>query len=75
MTKAPIRSVAGHVLATGEATDDEALRLAGAVLGEDAPMATEKSREDLTRILAKIDGVEGQTERANAIRAQLETMG
>lgn len=75
MTKSPIRSVAGHVLATGEATDDEALRLAGAVLGDDAPMATEKSREDLTRILAKIDGVEGQTERANAIRAQLGEMG
>lgn len=74
MTKAAIRSVAGHVLATGEATDDEALRLAGAVLGEDTPMATEKSREDLTRILAKIDGVEGQTERANAIRKQLEEM-
>lgn len=74
MTKAPIRSVAGHVLATGEATEDEALRLAGAVLGNDAPTTSVKSKEDLTRILAKIDGVEGQTERANAIRNQLEQM-
>lgn len=74
MTKANIRSVAGHVLATGEATGDEALRLAGAVLGEDAPTPSVKSKEDLTRILAKIDGVEGQSERANAIRAQLESM-
>lgn len=75
MTKANIRSVAGHVLATGEATDDEALRLAGAVLGDDRLPPSVKSREDLTRILAKIDGVEGQTERANAIRAQLDGMG
>lgn len=75
MNKAAIRSVAGHVLATGEATDEEVLRLAGAVLGDDTPPPSVKSREDLTRILAKIDGVEGQTERANAIRAQLEAMG
>lgn len=75
MTKSPIRSVAGHVLATGEATDDEVRRLAGAVLGDDGPMPSVKSREDLERILAKIDGVEGQSERANAIRAQLESMG
>lgn len=74
-SKAPIRSVAGHVLATGEATDDEALRLAGAVLGEDAPTPSVKSKEDMTRILAKIDGIEGQGERANAIRAQLGEMG
>lgn len=75
MTKAPIRSVAGHVLATGEATEDEVRRLAGAVLGDDSLTPSVKSREDLTRILAKIDGVEGQTERANAIRKQLEAMG
>ena len=74
MTKAAIRSVAGHVLATGEATDDEALRLAGAVLGNDASPQTVKSREDLTRILSKIEGVEGQAERAKAIRKQLEGM-
>lgn len=74
MTKTPIRSVAGHVLATGEATDDEVRRLAGAVLGDDSLTPSVKSKEDLTRILAKIDGVEGQTERANAIRKQLEQM-
>lgn len=71
MTKSPIRSVAGHVLATGEATDDEVRRLAGAVLGDDGPAPSAKSKEDMMRILAKIDGVEGQSERANAIRAQL----
>lgn len=75
MDKPPIRSVAGRVLATGEATGDEALRLAGAVLGDDGPTPSVKSKEDLTRILAKIDGVEGQSERANAIRKQLEAMG
>ena len=74
MTKAAIRSVAGHVLATGEATDDEALRLAGAVLGNDGPTPSAKSKEDLTRILSKIEGVEGQAERANAIRKRLEGM-
>ena len=74
MTKAPIRSVAGHVLAKGEATDDEVRRLAGAVLGDEAPTPSVKSREDMERILVKIDGVEGQTERANAIRKQLEAM-
>lgn len=74
MTKPTIRSVAGHVLATGEATDDEVRRLAGAVLGDDAPTPSVKSREDMERILARIEGVEGQTERANAIRAQLESV-
>ena len=71
-----IRSTAGHVLATGEATDEEARALAAAVLGDDSltPSRTAKSREDLERILAKIDGQEGQSERAAAIRAELDAM-
>lgn len=70
-----IRSTAGHVLATGEATPEEAKRLAAAVLGDDSlTPAPEKTRADLERILSKIDGQEGQTERANAIRAELERM-
>lgn len=76
MTRRAIRSTAGHVLATGEATDEEARALAAAVLGDDSltPSRTAKSREDLERILAKIDGQEGQSERAAAIRAELDGM-
>jgi len=33
---------------------------------------TEQTTEDLKRILSKIDGQEGQTERAEAIRQELE---
>lgn len=71
-----VRSTAGHVLATGEATPDEARRLAAAVLGDDSltPDRT-RSREDLTALLAKIDGMEGQSERAAEIRRKLEVMG
>ena len=76
MDKPNIRSTAGHVLATGEATPEEAKRLAAAVLGDDSltPSPT-RTREDLERILSKIDGQEGQKERANAIRAELAKMG
>lgn len=76
MTDKPsIRSLAGHVLATDDATPEGARRLAAAVLGDDSltPDKT-KSREDLDRILAKIEGQEGQTERANAIRQALANM-
>lgn len=73
MTK--IRSTAAHVLATGEATDEEARALAGAVLGDDIlTPSTTRTMEDLERILDKIDGQEGQTDRARAIRAELERM-
>lgn len=75
MTK-PVRSVAGHVLATGEATPEEARKLAAAVLGDDSlTPPTVKTKEDLERILARIDGLEGQKERADAIRRQLAEMG
>lgn len=67
-----IRSTAGRVLATGEATPDEAKSLAAAVLGDDSlTPPPEKTRQDLERILSKIEGQEGQTERAALIRAQL----
>lgn len=70
-----IRSTAGHVLATGEATPEEAKSLAAAVLGDDSlTPSTTRTREDLERILSKIDGQEGQAERAAAIRAELERM-
>jgi hypothetical protein len=70
-----VRSKAGHVLATSD--DKDARSVASYVLSGGEPVAppVKRTREDLTRILAKIDGVEGQTERANAIRAQLEAMG
>lgn len=72
MTDRPIKSVAGHVLATGEATEEEAKRLAAAVLGDDSltpPVA--RTQDELRALLRKIEGVEGQSERAAAIRAQL----
>lgn len=76
MAKPPVRSLAGHVLATGQATEDEAKRLAAAVLGDDSlTPPTAKTRKDLERILSRIDGKEGQKERADAIRRQLEAMG
>lgn len=74
--KPSLRSLAGHVLATGEATDDEARRLAAGVLGDDSLTPDQpKTKEELERILSKIEGQEGQTERANAIRQQLANMG
>ena len=69
-----IRSTAGHVLSTGEATPEEAKSLAAAVLGDDSLTPSTRTREDLERILSKIDGQEGQSERAAAIRAKLERM-
>lgn len=71
MTDRPIKSLAGHVLATGEATDEEAQRLAAYALGDDPTPVTGKSREDLERILAKAKGQEGQTERVRMIEAEL----
>lgn len=68
-----IKSTAGHVLRTSD--DPEAKSLAAYVLQDDAPVQTTKSREDLEALLAKIDGVEGQKERAAAIRATLARMG
>lgn len=74
MTK--IRSTAAHVLSTGEATDEEARALAGAVLGDDSltPSRTTRSLSDLQALYDKVNGVEGQTERARAIKAEMERM-
>jgi hypothetical protein len=74
MTDKPsIRSLAGHVLATDE--DPEKLRLAAAVLGDDSLTPDQpKTKEELERLLSKIEGQEGQTERANAIRRELDKM-
>lgn len=69
-----IKSLAGHVLATGEATDDEAKSLAAYVVGDNSPERTAQTRKDLERILRKTEGREGYEERAAAIRAQLEQM-
>ena len=69
-----IRSTAGHVLATGEATPEEAKSLAAAVLGDNSLTPSTKTREDLERILRKIDGQEGQAERVREIKAQMERM-
>ena len=69
-----IRSTAAHVLSTGEATDEEARALAGAVLGDDSltPSRTTRSLSDLQALYDKVNGVEGQTERARAIKAEME---
>lgn len=66
-----VRSKAGHVLATSD--DADARSVASYVLSGGGPVQpqTARSREDLERILANIYGVEGQSERAAAIRAQL----
>lgn len=76
MTKPSIQTLAGHVLSTGEASSQEARRLAAAVLGDDSltppPVKTRKELEDL---LERIDGMEGQSERAAEIRRQLDLMG
>lgn len=69
-----IRSTAGHVLATGEATPEEAKSLAAFVLGDAEPMRTAHTRDDLARILSKIEGQEGQSERVREIKAQMERM-
>lgn len=67
-----IKSVAGHVLATGEATPEESARLAAAVLGDDSLTPSKaKTPDELRALLRKIEGVEGQSERAAAIRRQL----
>lgn len=68
----PIKSVAAHVLATGEATEEEATRLAGYALGDAAPARTTRSLQDLKRIASKLEGVEGQSERLPAVRAEIE---
>lgn len=67
------RSLAGHVLSTGEATPEEARRLAAYALGDD-PNPTTRTKADLERTLSKIDGQEGQTERAAAMRAKIAEM-
>lgn len=72
----PIKSTAAHVLSTGEATDEEARALAGAVLGDDSltPSRTTRSLSDLQTLYDKVNGVEGQTERARAIKDEMEIM-
>lgn len=49
------------------------MRLAAYALG-DQPNPTVKTREDLERTLRVIEGREGQTERAAAIRAKIAEM-
>ena len=67
-----LKSKAGKVLATSD--DADARSLAAHVLGEDIP-APVKSFEDLQRILSKIDGQEGQHERAAMVRAEMAVIG
>lgn len=68
----PIKTVAGHVLATGEATEDEASRLAAYALGDAAPARTTRSVAELKALARKLEGVEGQSERLAAVRAEIE---
>lgn len=67
-----IKSTAAHVLSTGEATDEEARMLAGYALGDAEPLRTTRSLSDLQALYDKVNGVEGQTERARAIKAEME---
>ncbi len=69
-----IKSTAAHVLSTGEATNAEAKSLAAYALGDAAPSQTTRTREDLTRMIARLSDVEGQGERVAAMRAELERM-
>lgn len=71
----PIKSLAGHVLATGDATDEEAMRLAAYALQDDPPPVTGKTRQDLERLIRKAEGREGQSERVRLAKAELERMG
>lgn len=43
-------------------------------MGDEEVVAQTYVRKDLERILDKIDGMEGQTERARAIKAAIEAM-
>ncbi len=69
----PLKTIAAHALTEGEATPDEVQSLAASVLAS-KPTETRKSKQDLQRILSKIEGQEGQKERAEAIRKTLEEM-
>ncbi len=69
-----IKSTAARVLSTGEATEAEAKSLAAFVLGDAEPQRTSHTRDDLDRILSKIEGQEGQAERVREIKAQMERM-
>lgn len=69
-----IKSTAAHVLSTGEATDAEARSLAAYALGDAAPTRTTRSLSDLQALYDKVNGVEGQTERARAIKAEMERL-
>ena len=69
-----IKTTAAHVLSTGEATEAEAKSLAAFVLGDAEPQRTAHTRDDLARILSKIEGQEGQAERVREIKAQMERM-
>lgn len=72
MTK--IRSTAAHVLSTGEATDEEAKSLAAYALGDAAPTRTARSFDELEALYDKVKSMEGQHERANAIKTEMELM-
>lgn len=69
-----VRSKAGRVLATSE--DADARSVASYVLsgGEPTQAPTTRTADDLRALLSKIEGVEGQHERADEIRKQLAGM-
>lgn len=69
-----IKSTAARVLSTGKATEAETKSLAAYALGDDGPVQTVKSFEELQALYNKINGVEGQSERAAAIRTQMDRM-
>lgn len=71
----PIKSTAAHVLSTGEATDEEAKSLAAYALGDAAPTRTARSLDDLMNLYDKVKDMEGQHERARAIKTEMEKMG
>jgi polyhydroxyalkanoate synthesis regulator phasin len=73
--KPPLRSLAGHVLSTGEATPDEARRLAASVLGEEPDVPPTRSERELRELLSKISDKEGQHERVQEVRRQLASIG
>jgi hypothetical protein len=70
-----IKQTAGHVLSTGHATDAEAKSLAASVLGDDTAPRSTRSLAELESLLSKVQGQEGQTERTNAIKAEIARRG
>lgn len=66
----PLRSKAAHVLATSQ--DPDARSVAASVLGRDEPQTPTRSLRELQNLLAKVSGIDGQTERVKMIEGMIQ---